>query len=68
MRLTITGDPFSSMSDFQLKRKKKLVSQLSSTDVEFQSYTFETLLWFGFTKKMLVSETFVSFSALIRSF
>ena len=31
------------MSDFQLKRKK-LISQLSSIDVEFQSHTFETTI------------------------
>ena len=32
------------MSDFQLKRKK-LISQLSLTDVEFQSHTFATTKW-----------------------
>ena len=34
-------DSFSSMSDFQLKRKK-LVTQLSLTDVEFHSHSIET--------------------------
>ena len=39
------NDPFSSISDFQLKRKKKLVSQLSLRNVEVQSHTFQTTKW-----------------------
>ena len=38
------SDPFLSISDFQLKRKK-LFSQLNLTDIEFQSHNFETTKW-----------------------
>ena len=38
------SDLFSIMSDFQLKRKK-LVSQLNLTAVEFQFHTFGTTKW-----------------------
>ena len=55
--VAVAESPFSSMLDFQLKRKKKkkLVSQLSLTDVEFQSHNFEITKWIALYYRLWIN-------------
>ena len=48
------------MSGFQLKRKK-LVSQPSLIDVEFQSHTFETTKWINLYVELGESKSTISY-------